>query len=116
MSERRIDAKTAMDLLQTKLHPLSPELLAMASRLDGMPTDGIIIDRKKAPEYLQAARALVKIGVLQVINAGKMKEITLKDRKDLHAGMLVDFFKTPGYVLADKSREAIMKWINSLDI
>lgn len=109
-----MNASEVMKLLEEQLHPLSPVILAQAFELDEMTPDGIIIDRKRSPRHLQAARALVKIGALKVIGAGEMKAITPANLVELRLGMVVDFFKAPGFVLTDKPREAIMEWINSL--
>lgn len=109
MSERQMDSSEVMSLLQTKLHPRSPELLALFSSFDH-----IDIEPDADPELAAAARKLVKIGALKVIGAGKMKAITRKDLKEVRLGMVVDFFKAPGFVLTEEPRKAIMKWINGL--
>lgn len=116
MRERQMDVCDVIELLDDHLHPKSSVVLTQISSVHDIAVEGTTIDSEKFPTCLRAARALVRIGVLKEIPAGGMKPITPESRRELKLGMVVNFFREPGFVLAEEPWEAIMKWADGLNI
>lgn len=89
-----MDAATVMDLLKTHLHAQSSMVIGLIDRMNSMTANPEVF-----PPFYDAARELVRIGVLRVVTDGDE----------------VDFFNEPRFIFVEEPRKAIARWVCSLN-